>query len=179
MFFDFYTSPSSWYNYLMNNDRLVDEIALERAAKDLFAISLDVEKIVARRIACGQNAQATFFLSKKRQLYCYIEGPARLGLGDVRKMAARMGVRVEMYVPPKGHPNYFDEIGRRKFLDVYPGRRDIQAEDLTFYRTLAPYCPALLLVSEVKNGTIYCADHDARTGWRPAVKFAYRRIRTS
>ena len=163
----------------MDNDNTVDELALERTAKNLFGVAVAVDKIIARRIACGQNAQATFFLSKKRQLYCHIEGPARLVLGDVRKMAARMGVRAEMYMPPKGRPNYFDEIAREKFLDVYPGRHDIQPSDLVFYRTLAPYHPALLLISEVKNGVIYCADHDAHGGWRPAAKFAYRRIRTS
>ena len=94
-------------------------------------------------------------------------------------MATRMGVRVEMFVPPRGRPMYFDDVARRKFVAIYPGRRDIQPDDLRYYRTLAPYCPALLIINEVKDDMIYCADHDARTGWRPAVKLAYRRILTS
>lgn len=163
----------------MNNDQLVDDLALESVSEEAFGMPLEVDKIIVQRIDCGQNAQATFFLSKKRQLYCYIEGPVHLTLGDIKKMAARMGVRVEMYVPPRGRPTYFDDIATRKFVSIYPGRRDIQPDDLRYYRTLAPYCPALLLINEVKDDMIYCADHDARTGWRPAVKFAYRRILTS
>ena len=82
-------------------------------------------------------------------------------------------------MPPKNQPNYFDEIGREKFRGVFPGRGSITDSDIVFYRTLAPYSPALLLVSEVKDGNIYQADSDARGGWRVSAKFAYRRIRTS
>jgi hypothetical protein len=35
------------------------------------------------------------------------------------------------------------------------------------------------MISEVKNGEIYQYDADARGGWRPHAKFAYRRIKTS
>ena len=35
------------------------------------------------------------------------------------------------------------------------------------------------LIEEVRDGTLYQADHDARGGWRPATKFTYRRIKTS
>ncbi len=162
----------------MNND-FFDDAAIEQIAKDRFGVSLEVSTVVARRIDYGQAALATFFLSAKKQLYCYIEGSSQLTLGDIRKMAVRMGVRPEVFFPPKGQPQYFEEIARDMFVKVYPGRRDISQDDLRFYRTLVPYCPALFLVEEVKNGTIYCADHDASSGWRPAAKFVYRRLRTS
>lgn len=90
-----------------------------------------------------------------------------------------MGIKIEMYVPPKGQPDYFDKLGRNKFKEVFPGRDHISAADIVFYRTLAPYCPALLLISEIKDGHIYQADSDARSGWRVGAKFAYRRIKTS
>ena len=161
------------------NDDLFDAAAIEQIAKDRFGVSLDVGSVVARRIDCSQAAQATFFLSTKKQLYGFIEGSPQLTLGDIRKMAVRMGVRPETFFPPKGQPQYFEEVAREMFVRVYPGRHDISEDDLRFYRTLVPYCPALFLVEEVKNGMIYCADHDARSGWRPAAKFVYRRIRTS
>lgn len=47
-----------------------------------------------------------------KQLVCYIHGPARLLLSDVKKIATRMGLKVEMYMPPKNQPHYFDDIGR-------------------------------------------------------------------
>lgn len=158
---------------------MYDDFAVEKLCKEKFGVALEVDKVIARRIEVGQSAYATVFLSSKKQLYCYIDGPARLVLSDIKKIASRIGVHPEVFFPPKGRPNYFDEIGRKKFLDVFPGRKDIHAEDLQFYRTLAPYCPALILVNEIKNGVINCADSDARGGWRPAVKFTYRRIKTS
>lgn len=161
------------------NDEMYDDMALESAAKERFGFAFEVDKVIVRGVEVGHGARATVFLTKKKQLLCYIYGPARLLLGDVKKIMTRMGLKAELYMPPKGRPHYFDEIGAEKFNDVFPGRKDVTAQDLVFYRTLAPYCPALVLVSEVRGGTIYCADHDAHRGWRPAAKFAYRRIKTS
>ena len=163
----------------MNNQELLDDLALEKAAKEQFGVVLDVDSVIVRHIDVGQSSYATLFLSSKKQLYCYIDGPSRLLLGDVKKIASRIGIKPEICFPPKGQPSYFDEIGRAKFREVFPARKEVHAEDLVFYRTLAPYSPALLLVKEVKDGVIYCADHDSHGGWRPVTKFTYRRIKTS
>lgn len=162
----------------MNND-IYDDLALEREAKERFGMPVEVDKVVVRNIDVGRGAKATVYLTKKKQLICYIHGPARLLLSDVKKITSRMGLKVEMYVPPKNHPGYFDEIGREKFREVFPGRGHVTDSDIVFYRTLAPYSPALLLISEVKDGAIYQADTDARAGWRVSAKFMYRRIKTS
>lgn len=163
----------------MDSQALLDDLALEKSAKERFGIVLDVDSVIARHIAVGQSAHATIFLSSKKQLYCYIDGPAKLLLSDIKKIASRIGVKPELFFPPKGRPGYFDEVGRTKFREVFPGRRDIHDNDIILYRTLAPYSPALMLVSEVKDGVIYCADADACGGWRPVTKFTYRRIKTS
>lgn len=162
----------------MNSD-IYDDLALEREAKERFGMPLEVGQVIVRSIDVGRGARATVYLTKKKQLICYIHGPARLLLSDVKKVVSRMGLKAEMYVPPKNQPHYFDEIGRAKFREVFPGRGHITNDDLTFYHTLAPYCPALLLISEVKDGHIYQADTDSRSGWRVSAKFAYRRIKTS
>ncbi len=162
----------------MNGD-IYDDLALEREAKERFGMALEVDKVIVRNVDVGRGAKATVYLTKKKQLIGYIHGPARLLLSDVKKIASRMGLKVEMYMPPKNQPNYFDEIGREKFRGVFPGRGSITDSDIVFYRTLAPYSPALLLISEVKDGNIYQADSDARGGWRVSAKFAYRRIKTS
>lgn len=162
----------------MNSD-IYDDLALERAAKANFGLIFEVDKVLLSRVPVGKSALGTVFLTTKKQLFCYIDGPVKLNLGDVQKIASRMGLRIETYFPPKGRPQYFDEIGREKFRSVFPGRSHIVAGDLTYYRTLAPYSPALLLVREVRDGQINQADSDARTGWRMATKFAYRRIKTS
>ena len=70
-------------------------------------------------------------------------------------------------------------IATRKFQEVFPGRRTVSEDDIAFYKTLVPYSPALVLIREVKTGTIYQYDSDASGGWRPHAKFSYRRIATS
>lgn len=163
----------------MDSNDIYSDFALEKEAKERFGVSVEIDQIIARHVEVGHSARATVYLSKKKQLYCFVEGPASLLLGDVKKIVSRMGLVAETYFPPKGHPTYFDDVGAEKFRAVFPGRKDIAPGDLIYYRTLAPYCPALVMIKEVKNGTIYCADSDSAHGWRASAKFSYRRIKTS
>jgi hypothetical protein len=160
-------------------DDIFDDFALEHAAKDNFGVALEVYSVIAMNIDVSKSARATVYLTKKKQLMCYVYGPARFTLGDVKKILTRMGLKSEILFPPKGHPQYFDTYGRERFREVFPGRSHANEEDLIYYRTLAPYNPALVQIAEVRDGVIYQADSDAQGGWRPSVKFAYRRIKTS
>ena len=162
----------------MNNE-IYDDIALERIAKDKFGMDVDINQVIVRQVEVSRTATATVFLTKKKQLLVYVSGHSRLLLSDIKKIVSRMGLRAELYLPPKTQPDYFDRIGREKFAAVFPGRGHISDKDILFYRTLAPYNPALVLISELKYGHIYQYDSDARNGWRVAAKFAYRRIKTS
>lgn len=162
----------------MTND-IYDDMAIERLAKERFGVDIDISQVIVRGIPVSRTADATVFLTKKKQLYVYISARSRLVLGDISKLVSRMGLRAELYLPPVGNPDYFNVIGREKFQQVFPGRTYIADDELRFYRTLAPYNPALALISEVKNGEIYRYDSDTRGGWRLATRFAYRRIRTS
>jgi len=161
------------------NDQMYDDVALERQIKEAFGVSAEVESVIARRIPVGRSVDATLFLTEKKQLYLYVDGETRLFLSDVKKIVSRVGLMAEMYMPPKGQPHYFDEVGRAKFEEIFPGRKSVNDEDIAFYKTLAPYSPALVLIREVKNGIIFQYDSDATGGWRPSTKFSYRRILTS
>lgn len=156
-----------------------DELALERSCKTEFGMDIEIKQVIAWRIPVSRVDNATVFLSSKKQLYVYIDARSRLVLSDVKKLVSRMGLKAELYLPPKGRPQYFDEIGRQKFAEVFPGRTHVTDNDIMFYRTLAPYTPALIQINEVKSGVIFQHDSDASGGWRPAAKFAYRRIKTS
>jgi len=160
-------------------ESLYDELALERSIKQVFGIELDVRQAVAAHVRVSHVAEATVFLTSKKQLYVYITAQSKLLLGDVKKIVSKMGLKAEVYLPPKGRPHYFDEVGTAKFREVFPGRSHVSEEDIIFYRTLTPYNPALILVSEVTDGHIYQFDTDSSTSWRVAAKFAYRRIKTS
>lgn len=158
---------------------MYDELAIERAIKEYFGVDADISQAIVFQAPVGPMTVATLFLTSKKQLYVYISGQSRLVLGDVKKIVSKMGLKADVYMPPKGNSRYFDSIGQAKFHEVFPGRKNISAEDIIFYRTLAPYNPALVSISEVKDGHIYQYDSDSNTGWRVAVKFSYRRIRTS
>lgn len=161
------------------NTETYSDVALERVIQGKFGLSLDIDNVILRQVDVSRTAKATVVLSKKRQLLVYIEATSPLLLTDVKRIISRMGLKAELYMPPKGQPHYFDDVGRAKFSKVFPGRNVINDEDIVFYRTLAPYNPALAMISEVKNGEINQYDADARGGWRVGAKFAYRRIRTS
>jgi hypothetical protein len=161
------------------SDKMYDELALERAIKGSFGVDADIRQPIVFRVPVSHTAEATLFLTTKKQLLLYVIAKSKLSLGDVKKLVSRMGLKAESYLAPKGRPHYFDEVGRSKFYEIFPGRKHINDEDIVFYRTLATYNPALVLISEVKNGEVYQFDSDSNTSWRVAAKFAYRRIKTS
>jgi hypothetical protein len=163
----------------MNGDEIYDDFELERHVRDRFGVDVEISQVIVREVEVSRTATATVFLTKKKQLLVYVNGHSKLLLSDIKKITSRMGLKVELFFPPKGQPDYFDMIGREKFHEVFPGRSHVTDDDILFYRTLAPYNPALALLSEVKNGEIYRYDSDVRSGWRVAAKFAYRRIKTS
>jgi hypothetical protein len=158
---------------------MYDELTIERTVKEHFGVDAEIRQTIVFRVPVSRTAEATLFLTSKKQLYLYITGKSKLLLGDIKKIVARMGLRAEIYLPPKDHITYFDDIARNKFHEVFPGRKQVGNEDLIFYRTLVPYNPALILISEVKNGEVYQYDSDSTTNWRLSARFAYRRIRTS
>jgi len=161
------------------NDQVYHDIALEKNIKEKFGVSAEIDSVIARSFPVSRTAEATLFLTKKKQLFLYVESQSKLLLSDVQKIVSRVGLKAELYLPPKNRPNYFDEVGTEKFREIFPGRSHINQEDIGFYRTLTPYSPALILITEVKNGVIYQHDSDSSGQWRVNTKFTYRRIKTS
>ena len=158
------------------NESVYDDMALEQIAKTRFGMSIDIDHVIVRAIPVSRVATATLLLTTKKQLLLYVNGNSKLLLADIKKIVSRMGLTAELYMPPKGQPLYFDDIGREKFKSVFPGRTSPSKQDLQYYSTLAPYNPALVQISEVKTGEIKQFDTDARGQWRVVARFAYRRI---
>lgn len=161
------------------NEQALFEVNLERTISQQFGLDVNIENIIGSRLSVSRSGEATLFLTDKKQLYLFIDSQSTLNLGDVRKIVAHMGLKADAYLPPKGRPTYFDDIGATHFQKIFPGRKVASPQDTAYYRTLAPYRPALVLIGEVIDGTVYQYDADARTNWRPSTKFTYRRIRTS
>lgn len=156
-----------------------DHITIEKAIQSNFGINLEISQSILKQVPVSRMANATLFLTGRKQLYLYVSSNTKTSLGNIHKIVSRMGLKVERYFPPKNQPDYFEESARRKFCEVFPGRKVISNNDLRFYRTLVPYGPALVLISEVKNGEVYQYDSDSYGGWRVGARFAYRRIKTS
>ncbi len=161
------------------NEEIYDDLSIEQIAKQKFGLTIEIDSMIVRSIPVGPTVQATLFLTTKKQLMLYIDGQSKLLLTDVKKIVSRMGLVAELYFPPKGRPGYFDEIGTDKFNAIFPARDNPSSEDIIYYRTLAPYKPALVQILEVKHGEILKYDTDSSSDWRVCAKFAYRRIRTS
>ena len=156
---------------------MYDDMALEQIAKSRFGMIIDIDHVIVRGVPVSRVATATLFLTEKKQLMLYVSGTSKLLLADIRKIVSRMGLVAEQYLPPKGQPHYFDDIGVEKFKAVFPGRSAPTKQDLQYYRTLASYNPALVQIAEVRAGEVRQFDTDARGEWRVAAKFAYRRIK--
>jgi len=159
------------------NESVYDDMALEQIAKSRFGMQIDIDHVIVRAIPVSRVATATLLLTTKKQLLLYVNGNSKLLLSDIKKIVSRMGLVAELYMPPKGQPHYFDDIGAEKFKAVFPGRSNPSKLDLQYYSTLAPYNPALVQISEVKLGEIKQFDTDARGQWRVVARFAYRRIK--
>lgn len=161
------------------NNPIFEDAHLEKTLQAHFGLNVSVDTVIARDFPVSRTDMATLFLNEKKQLYLFVQGQSRLLLGDIRKIVSRVGLQAELYVPPKGRPHYFDEVATEKFKAVFPGRSHVTGDDLAYYKTLAPYNPALVLIREVKNGEVLRFDADAAGGWRIQSKFTYRRIKTS
>ena len=165
------------YNNLMI-DALTNDIAIEEIVKSQFGLQVDVKQMVARGIPVSHTAIANVFLTPKHQLFALIQAQSVLTYGEVRKIAKRMGLEVEEYLPPGHDSSYFNDIAREKFRKIFPGRHDISEDELHYYRTLVPYNPALIRIRSVSGGAIKQFDSHDSSEWRVAAKFAYKQITT-
>jgi len=93
-----------------------DGLALEGLAREKFGLVADVKQVLLAGAPVSHTSTASVFLTKNKQLYVFVTGQARLNLGDIRKIITRMGLKAELFLPPKGEIDYFNEFAR--ILDV-------------------------------------------------------------
>lgn len=163
-------------------DEMIDELTNEDLVHrlySLFKINIEIKAIIAENIPVSRSAKASVFLTSRQLLFCYIDSPIKLTLGDVKKIIKRMGLAPLQFIAPNANVDYFDQIALDKYNKIFPGMKKISEEDIYFYKTMVPYCPALVQISEVSTGVIKQYDSTAVGGWRSLVKFSYRRLQTS
>jgi hypothetical protein len=158
------------------NEQLTSKLAVEAIVKDRFGLQLSVKQLVTDDIPVSHTAVASVFLTPKHQLFALLHAKGTLTLGDVEKMAKKMGLVVDEYLPPHHDNGYFNDRARDRFKEIFPGRHTIDETELRFYRKLVPYNPALLRIGAVKDGLIRQFDAHDSSEWRVAAKFAYKQI---
>lgn len=159
------------------NDAMLDDIAIEKSCKERFDVALNISDVIVRGVPTGTATRATIFATANRQLYAYFTSQSSLVLDDVRKMIHRMQCEAEIFVPPHQEVGYFDRIGRQKFKIMFPGKHIISEDDLRYYKNLAPYNPALVLLSKIK-GEIRGYDAESHL-WRKVKDYTYSKIKPS
>ena len=147
-------------------DDMFNEVDLERRIYAVFKLDINIKAVIAERIPVSRSANATVFLTNKQLLFCFVDSPMRLTLGDVKKIMSRMGLKVQQFIAPDANVDYFDQIARDKFNETFPGRIAVSDD-------------ALAQISEVTSGVIKQYDSTAVGNWRPSVRFSYRRLQTS
>jgi hypothetical protein len=158
------------------NEEIYGDIAIERACKDKFVQTVDIADVVVRAEPVGITAQATLFKTTNGQVFLYITSQATQLLDDVQKIVTRMNLEAEHFLPPGAEAEYFERIGRDKFKTMFPGKPIASADDLRYYKNLAPYNPALVRISKV-NGEVRAFDPKSRT-WHKAKDYHYSKIKT-
>ena len=159
-------------------DEIARDINLEKKILAGFGVKIGIKKIILNSAPVSRSAVATVFISEKKKPYVYISSQSRLKVADVRYILSRMGLKVGGFAAPKGQMDYFAHEATKKFLEVFPGRKQVNDEDLTYYKTLGNYSPVFAPIIEVKDGVIKMYDDDTRGKWRPGIKYAYRQIST-
>lgn len=160
------------------NDEITDDIAIEELVKSNFGLQVDVKQMIARNVPVSHTATASVFLTPKHQVFAVIRAKSVMTFGDVRKIGKNMGLEVDVYCPPGHDDEYFNKIAREKFRQTFPGRHDINDDELRYYRTLVPYNPALLRIGAINGGVIKQFDSHDSSQWRVTAKFAYKQITT-
>lgn len=157
------------------NDEIFSDIEIEQAALRNFRQHIEIDSVIMREASVGGSTRATVFMSDRRRLYAYIESESGLLLADVKKIVSRMNLVAAEYLPPNDQAGYFDEIGKKEFIRVFPSRRPVSPGDIAYYRTLAPYSPALIEIARVKNGSVHAYDTTLNK-WVPTAAFSYSKI---
>ena len=156
-------------------DEIYNDLAIEQIAARSFNRSFEIKEVIVREVPVSRTAKATVFITVQKQLYLFVQAESAMVLDDVRKIAHRMGLQPEEFLPPNGDKDYFSVIARERFKATFPGKPITSDDDLRFYKLLAPYNPALVRISAIKAGEIMQYDPTS-AAWRKAASFSYRKV---
>lgn len=157
------------------NEDILDDIALEKICKNNFGLMFEMDEVIARGVPAGITARATIFKTSTNIHYAFVQAEGNQLLADVRTIVRAMQLEADEFVPPLGDQEYFERFGVARFKELFPGKHIVSADDTLYYRTLAPYNPALVRLARIK-GEIRGYDITTKQ-WRRVRNYAYARMR--
>ena len=158
------------------NDDIYNDLAIEKVCKDKFGVVLDIAEVVLRAAPVAATAHGTLFKTTSGQMMLYVNSQAAQVLDDVTKIVLRMNLEADYFLPPNAENEYFDRVGRDKFKAMFPGKHINSADDIRYYKNLAPYNPALVRIAKVK-GEVRAYDPQSHT-WHKVKDYSYNKIKT-
>ncbi len=160
----------------MNSDFFTD-LAVEASIRDNFSKRVDITRMIVRDVQVGPVAHASIFKIKGGGVYALIRSASEMTLGDVMKIARKMGIDADEYIPPASVESYFDDKAIEKFKQVFPGKPITNtSDDLRYYRTLVPYTPALMSIARIRGEL--CEFKPETREWQVIKRLSYAKIDT-
>ena len=78
---------------------------LEALISEAFDVDVSVKRFILPLVDVSRTAQATVFMASNNQLLLYLRASSNMTLADVKKIAVRMGLRLDEFYPPKYQPD--------------------------------------------------------------------------
>ncbi len=148
---------------------------IERICRDYFCVNLKINKILLNNAPTGNKSYSTVFQDDKNDIFTLCKSDSVLTFADVKNIIKQMGMKPEEYFSPNADEDYFNNYAKMSFQAVFPGRKFLLEQDTNFYKSFAPYSPALVKIAKVE-GEIRHFDLDWNK-WISAADFSYYRVK--
>lgn len=126
---------------------------IKSICSNYFNIEPDIKELILDSAPSSNNTNTTIFETSTDEVYALCLSEKALTLADVKSIMRSMGIKADSFLAPKGDEDYFLKYGQRIYKSVFPAKKLTNEQDIEFYKTLAPYSPALIKVAKI-NGII-------------------------
>jgi len=157
--------------------KLLSSNAIEKICLVSFCFQVNVSKIIINMVPVDNDTFTTIFMNNKNEIFALCTSSKNLTLSDIKDVNRKMGIKAEHFFPPFGNEMYFLNYAKESFKAVFPGRKQISEQDLSFYKSFSPYSPALMKISKI-SGEIKSYDMVWHK-WIGIIGFSYNKVKVN
>ena len=155
-----------------SEDNRYETTRIQNICKNYFGVNLNINDIILDSIPSSKSSNMTLFKTNDDTIYALCLSEKPLTLADIKNIISSMGIKADSFLPPNADQDYFSRYGQQIFQSVFPGHKQGTDQDISFYKTLAPYSPALIKVSRI-NGIIRKYNNNWQQ-WQNALELSYQ-----